>query len=88
MINVTAWVHLGKIWVNLISVWLLISCYRILLISKIDINFCLSLMFFRPLAALKNSSKKKETVIEKDIVEVYKGCNKGYKRRQKNIRLG
>ena len=44
-------------------------------------------MFFRPLAALKNSSKKKETVIEKDIVEVYKGCNKGYKRRQKNIRL-
>ena len=45
-------------------------------------------MFFRPLAALKNSSKKKETVIEKDIVEVYKGCNKGYERRQKNIRLG
>ena len=45
-------------------------------------------MFFLSLAALKNSSKKKEMEIEKDTVEVYKGYNKGYKRRQKNIRLG
>ena len=41
-------------------------------IHEIDISFYLSLMFIYSSAALKNSSKKKETGIEKEIVEVFK----------------
>ena len=45
-------------------------------------------MFIRYLAALRKSSKKKETEIEKDIVEVYKGYDKGYRKKAQKYKIG
>ena len=41
-------------------------------LREININIYLSLMFICTLAALKKSSKNKETVIEREMVEVFK----------------
>ena len=41
-------------------------------LREININIYLSLMFICTLAALKKSSKNKETVIEREMVDMFK----------------
>ena len=58
----------GKIWVILISFYLL-DLLVVEYLLEININFYLSFMFICTLASLKKSSQKK---IEKEIIEVFK----------------
>ena len=50
---------------------------------EIDITSYLSLMFIRTLTALKKSSKKKETEIQKEMVEVLKYASDRRKKARK-----
>ena len=65
------------------ELYLISTCLLELLVAgylhEISINLYLSLMFICTLAALKKSSKKKETEIDKEMIVVFKyanGCGK------------